>query len=96
MRFLGKIKALLSDGWRVRWFSLGRRNMKKNKDEVQESAEELVKIGPASLPDQLRVKRSKIAREMSAKIKELDRQIRLLEETDAEQMVRDGWNLLES
>jgi len=50
--------------------------------------------GAPSLADQLRIRRAKIAKEMTHRIKKLDRQIALLEGSDAEKIVHDATEAL--
>ena len=66
------------------------------KNRVAEMVDELVKAGPVLVVDQLKGKRAKIARDMTAKLKEFDRMIRLAEETEAEQVMHDAYELLDS
>ena len=70
--------------------------MARDRNKVQELVEDLCKTAPATLVEQLKAKRAKVAREMTAKLKDLDRQIRLLEETDAEKVMSDSYDLLDS
>lgn len=49
---------------------------------------------PSSLLDRLKMKRVNLQREMNGRLKELDRQIYLLEDTNAETIVRESENLL--
>lgn len=66
------------------------------KNRVTETVEELCKVGPVSVVEQLKGRRAKILREMTAKLKEFDRMIRLAEETEAEQVMHDAYELLDS
>jgi hypothetical protein len=65
--------------------------MKNKVDTVTECAE----ISRSSAVDLLKGKRAKIAREMTTKLKEYDRMIRLAEETDAENVMREVYDLLD-
>jgi hypothetical protein len=59
-------------------------------------AEECGQIASRStVIDQLKMKRAKIARDMTAELKKYDRQIRLAEETDAEAIMRGCYDLLD-
>ncbi len=49
---------------------------------------------PLSLVDRLKIKRNEIARANNTKVRRLDRQIQLLEQTKSEQMVREAEELL--
>lgn len=64
---------------------------------VNDVVDELVKgaIAPTSVVEQLKMKRAKIARDMTTELKKYDRQIRLVEETEAESVMRDAYDLLD-
>lgn len=63
---------------------------------AQQEAGDLCTASPApsSLLDRLKMKRVNLQREMNGRLKELDRQIYRLEDTDAETIVRESENLL--
>lgn len=70
-------------------------NLKGQTGKYQETDGEIaVGMVPQSLLDRLKVKRANFARETSKKLKELDRQIELLERSNAEEIVRKSENIL--
>jgi hypothetical protein len=57
--------------------------------------DELTKATPAGPIDQLKIKRAKVAREMTAKLRQYDRVIRLAEETEADKVMREVYDMLD-
>lgn len=65
------------------------------KKDVRETVEDIMQTPPPSLVDQLRMKRQGIIREADRKRKILDRVIAKLEATEAESVMREGYEVLE-
>lgn len=69
-------------------------NLKIKTAKYQEADSEPMCAVSQSLLDRLKVKRANFARETSKKLKELDRQIELLERSNAEEIVRESEAIL--
>ena len=67
--------------------------MQKSKE--PQGLNEFAEVTRATAVEKLKGKRAKIAREMTDTLKRYDRMIRLAEETDAEQVMSEVYNLLD-
>jgi hypothetical protein len=65
------------------------------RNKAEEEINEACRVTPASPIEQLKIKRTKVAREMTAKLRQYDRVIRLAEETEADKVMREVYDMLE-
>jgi hypothetical protein len=77
-------------------------NETKVKQRIQHIAEDMAGCGeglcyptePISLVEQLRTERARVSKLLAARIRKLDQAIRLLENSDAESIIRDAQSVL--